>query len=50
MNILKGFMIFGAICYMFLAFAESKNKQYFIRDFIGMLACSFVALIINFMC
>lgn len=50
MNILKGFMIFGAICYMFLAFAESKNEKYFTRDIVGMLGCSFVAVLIHNFC
>lgn len=50
MNILKGFMIFGAICYMFLTFVESKNEKYFERDLIGMFACSFIALFINLVC
>ena len=48
MGILKGFMIFGAVCYMFIAFAESKNEEYFLRDMVGMLGCSFVAILINF--
>lgn len=47
MNILKGFMIFGAICYMFIAFAESKNEAFFTRDIVGMLACSLVAMAIH---
>lgn len=50
MHILKGFMIFGAICYMFIAFVESKNEKYFMTDICGMLACSLVAFIIHQLC
>ena len=49
MGILKGFMIFGAIIFMLLAFVESKNKNMFIRDLSAMALCSAIAGIIELM-
>lgn len=50
MNILKGFMIFGSICYMFLACADNKSENIFIRDIVGMLACALIAILIHNFC
>lgn len=47
MGILKGFMIFGAICFMLLAFVESANKKFLIRDLAAMAICSTVAIVIE---
>lgn len=47
MGILKGFMIFGAIIFMLLAFAESANKKFLIRDLTAMVICSGVAMVIE---
>ena len=47
MGILKGFMIFGAIVFMFLAFCETSNKEHFTRDLIAMAVCSAIAMYIE---
>ena len=47
MGILKGFMIFGAICFMFAAFAEMANKKFLIRDLTAMAVCSAIAIVIE---
>lgn len=47
MGILKGFMILGTICFMFLAFCETCNKDHFTRDLIAMAACSAIAMYIE---
>ena len=47
MGILKGFMIFGAIIFMILAFVESNNNKYLIKDLAAMAICSTVAIVIE---
>lgn len=47
MGVLQGFMIFGAIGFMLLAFVESSNKNIFIRDLAAMAVCSAVAVVIE---
>lgn len=49
MGILKGFMIFGAIIFMLLAFVESNSKKCLIKDLAAMLVCSIVAMAIELM-
>lgn len=47
MGILKGFMIFGSVCFMLLSFVESNNKKMFIRDLVAMAVCSVIAIVIE---
>lgn len=47
MGILKGFMIFGAIIFMLLAFVESNNQKFLIRDLTAMAVCSVIAIVIE---
>ena len=47
MSILKGFMVFGAIIFMLLAFVESNNKKCLIKDLAAMAVCSAVAIVIE---
>ena len=47
MNVLKGFMIFGAIIFMLLAFVESNSKKSLIKDLAAMAVCSAIAMIIE---
>lgn len=55
MNILKGFMIFGAIAYMLIAFSavdkdEDEFGMKFTKNMMGMLICSVIAILINIVC
>lgn len=47
MGILKGFMIFGAIIFMLLAFVESNSKKCLIKDLSAMAVCSAIAVVIE---
>ena len=47
MGVLKGFMILGAICFMFASFIEMANKKFLIRDLAAMAVCSAVAIVIE---